>query len=150
MVHVSPHAAVGEAPITEVRWDAGFWGGRVAQLASTALPSMWTHVLDDPSVGHAFANFRIAAGLEEGRHAGPPFFDGDLYKWLEAAASTYAATRDPALARLMDEVVPVIARAQRADGYLHTPVLIAQRGPTGRPASSATGCTSRSTTSATS
>lgn len=127
MVRVSPYAAVGEAPITEVRWDAGFWGDRVAQLASTAIPSMWTRVLNDPSVGHAFANFRIAAGLEEGRHAGPPFFDGDLYKWLEAAASTYAATRDAELERLMAEVVPVIALAQRADGYLHTPVLIAQR-----------------------
>src|SRR5262249_34987252 len=52
---------------------------------------------------------------------------GDFYKWLEAAAAVYAVTGDAALDRRMDGAVAVIARAQRADGYLHTPVLIANR-----------------------
>src|SRR5262245_66362714 len=69
-------------------------------------------------------NFRIAAGLEKGRHRGPPWNDGDFYKWLEAVAAVYAVTRDPALDRRMDAAIEVLARAQRRDGYLHTPVLI--------------------------
>jgi uncharacterized protein len=72
-------------------------------------------------------NFRIAAGLAEGKHRGPPWNDGDFYKWLEAAAAVYAVTRDPALDKQMDAAIAVIAKAQRADGYLHTPVLIANR-----------------------
>jgi DUF1680 family protein len=90
------------------------------------IPAMWK-ILSDDSLSHAFANFRIAAGLQKGEHSGPPFFDGDFYKWLESAASVFAATRDPALGALMDEVVAVIAAAQRADGYLHTPMLIAEK-----------------------
>ena len=65
-------------------------------------------------------------GLAEGRHRGPGWNDGDFYKWLEAAAAVFAVTKDAALDRRMDEVIGVIARAQRGDGYLHTPVLIAQ------------------------
>jgi DUF1680 family protein len=72
-------------------------------------------------------NFRIAAGTADGRHRGPPWNDGDCYKWLEAVAAVYAVTPDPQLARQMDEAVRVIARAQRTDGYLHTPVLIKNR-----------------------
>ena len=29
-----------------------------------------------------FRNFEIAAGDAEGEHWGPPFHDGDMYKWL--------------------------------------------------------------------
>jgi hypothetical protein len=87
---------------------------------------MWK-ILDDPATSHAFANFRIAAGLEKGEHSGPPFFDGDFYKWLEAASLAYATTADSSLDALMDEVITVIAAAQRSDGYIHTPVVIAER-----------------------
>jgi DUF1680 family protein len=74
-----------------------------------------------------YANFRIAAGEEEGAHRGPPFADGDFYKWLEAVAAVYAVTRDEQLDRQMDEIIALIGKAQRDDGYIHTPVLIRQR-----------------------
>ena len=62
----------------------------------------------------------------------------------------YAVAKDAALDRRMDEVIGVIARAQRGDGYLHTPVLIKNRERRRRRASrSRTGSTSRRTTSAT-
>ena len=41
-------------------------------------------ILADDELSHAYANFRIDAGDEEGAHEGPPFWDGDLNKWLEA------------------------------------------------------------------
>ncbi len=126
MVKISPYARVAEPAVADVKWENGFWAGRIARCHTTMIPSMWK-ILDDPALSHAFANFRIAAGLEEGRHSGPPFFDGDLYKWLESVADIYAQTQDAELDRLMDEVIAVIAAAQRGDGYLHTPVLIAQK-----------------------
>lgn len=72
-------------------------------------------------------NFRIAAGLASGKHRGPPWNDGDFCKWLEAVAAVCAITKDATLDRRMDEAIAVIAKAQRADGYLHTPVLIRVR-----------------------
>ena len=134
MAKFSPHAAVGEISIGEMRWLPGFWAERLEVCRSSMIPAMWK-ILSDDSLSHAFANFRIAAGLEQGEHSGPPFFDGDLYKWLESVASVFAATEDQALGSLMDEVVSVITRAQRADGYLHTPVIIAERNKAGPTAS---------------
>ena len=134
MAKFSPHAAVGEISIGEMRWLPGFWAERLEVCRSSMIPNMW-NILSDDSLSHAFANFRIAAGLEQGEHSGPPFFDGDLYKWLESVASVFAATGDQALGSLMDEVIPVIAMAQRSDGYLHTPVIIAERNKTGLAAS---------------
>jgi DUF1680 family protein len=79
-------------------------------------------------------NFRIAAGLARGRHRGPPWNDGDFYKWLEAASAVLAVTRDAKLDRRLDDIIAILARAQRGDGSLHTPVLIKIRnGGAARP-----------------
>lgn len=90
------------------------------------VPAMW-EILDDDSLSHAFANFRIAAGQETGSHQGPPFWDGDLYKWLEAAITVQGIDSSDEMAALTDSVVEVIATSQREDGYIHTPVIIAER-----------------------
>ena len=74
-----------------------------------------------------FPNFEIAAGLVAGKSRGAPFNDGDFYKFIEGASATLAVTNDAALQKSLDEIIAVIARAQRADGYLHTSVQIKQR-----------------------
>ena len=33
----------------------------------------------------------------QGEHWGPPFHDGDMYKWMEGVASVYAVNKDPEL-----------------------------------------------------
>lgn len=122
----SPNVTLRAVDLDAVKWTRGFWAERFAVCRETMVPNMWT-LLSNPEFSHAFTNFRVAAGLEEGRHRGPSWNDGDLYKWLEAAASVYAATKDAKLDRLMDDVIVVVAAAQREDGYLHTPVIIAQK-----------------------
>jgi DUF1680 family protein len=72
-------------------------------------------------------NFKVAAGLVEGRHRGPRWNDGDFYKWVEAASAVLALSRDEAIERRLDEAIDIIALAQRADGYLHTPAQIRAR-----------------------
>jgi DUF1680 family protein len=90
------------------------------------IPNMW-RLLEDPQISHAYDNFQAAAGLKQGRHRGPQWHDGDFYKWLEAAAFVYGITRDETLNRQMDHIIDVIGKAQRDDGYIHTPVIISQR-----------------------
>ncbi len=57
----------------------------------------------------------------------PQWNDGDFYKFLEGVTATYAVTHDAKLLSILDPSIDAIGWAQRADGYLHTPVLIRQR-----------------------
>ena len=104
-------------------WTAGFWADRLELCKGTTLPSMRI-ALEDPSNKARLAYFRIAAGLEEGAHEGTDWSDGDCYKWLEAMAHVYGATRDPDLDRQMDEVIGWVAAAQEPDGYLNTQITL--------------------------
>jgi DUF1680 family protein len=122
----SPHVVVRSVGLADVKWTSGFWARWFDTCRQDMIPTMG-RIMEGTEHSQFLHNFRIAAGLAKGRHRGPPWNDGDLYKWLEAAAAVHAVTRDPALDRQMDRVIHVIAQAQRADGYLHTPVLIKQR-----------------------
>lgn len=123
---VSPHAKLKNVEFGAARWTKGFWADRFKTCHEAMVPNMWG-LLSDPEISHAYENFLVAAGKKEGRHRGPKWNDGDFYKWLEAAAYVYGITRDEALNRQMDEIIAVIGAAQREDGYIHTPVVIAQR-----------------------
>lgn len=120
----SKFAVVNSTPVGSVRWTGGFWGERFGVLSGTSVQSMWDTWKSDE--GHSYNNFLIAAGEKKGKRHGPPFHDGDMYKWLEAVAAVYAVNKDPELNSVMDSVIRLIVKAQRPDGYLHTPVIIAE------------------------
>jgi DUF1680 family protein len=122
----SPHVVLRSVGLADVTWGKGFWAERFETCRKDLIPSM-TRIMQGTEYSQFLHNFRIAAGVEEGKHRGPAWNDGDCYKWLEAVAAVYASKPDKELDQLMDETVRVIARAQRADGYLHTPVLIKNR-----------------------
>src|SRR5262245_34024399 len=130
----SPHVKLHQVGLTDANWTTGFWADRFETCRSATIPAMGD-VMEGTERSQFLHNFRVAAGLAEGKHRGPAWNDGDFYKWLEAAAAVFAVSKDASLDRLMDEVVPVIAAAQRPDGYLHTPVLIRARNgdPDARP-----------------
>ncbi|GAB3612520.1 glycoside hydrolase family 127 protein [Humibacter ginsengisoli] len=108
----------------DASWTSGFWRDVQRRTFDVGLPAMWRS-LSDPAVSPGLQNFRIAAGEIKGEHQGPPFMDGDFYKWLEAAITRLEVEEDRELATLVDDVARLIASAQREDGYLHTPALIA-------------------------
>jgi hypothetical protein len=117
--HCSPHARLSDVPLEDVTWTDGFWAQKVELCRHAILPSVEAGLLA-PSNSEQLVNFRVAAGLEQGVYRGTDWSDGDCYKWLEALAYMYAATKDAAFERKMDEWIAVIARAQAADGYLST------------------------------
>lgn len=122
---VSKFSKMQSTDIDAVHWTNGFWNERYAIIKDTMIQSMW-HTLKDADLSHSFRNFEIAAGQCNGTHCGPPFHDGDLYKFFEGVASVYAQTKDPKLDKMMDEIIAVIVKVQRQDGYIHTPVIIAE------------------------
>lgn len=113
--------------LSDVRWAGdSFWGARQQACREGTLPTL-TRIMRGTERSHFVENFRIAAGLAEGRHRGPGWNDGDTYKWLEALSAVYSQTHDKHLLAVIDETIQWIGKAQRDDGYLHTPVLIARR-----------------------
>jgi hypothetical protein len=131
----SRQAQMKNTPLGAVKWTGGFWGDRFNMLSTTGIWDMWNtwntpwEIIDDMGLhgSNGFRNFEVAAGTVKGKHHGPPFHDGDMYKWLEACATVYAVTKDPKIDALMDKFIEQVALAQRADGYIHTPVVISER-----------------------
>jgi DUF1680 family protein len=122
----SPFAKMYMVDLDDVKWTSGFWAERFDVCRDTMVPRLW-EIFQDDKGSHAWANYLIAAGLQKGDFAGPPFNDGDFLKWVEALAQVYAVTRDPALDAQLDRIIEVVGKAQREDGYLHTQTIIPQR-----------------------
>ncbi|WP_251452251.1 beta-L-arabinofuranosidase domain-containing protein [Microbacterium sp. Marseille-Q6648] len=120
------HAALTPLTASGARWEGGFWAAIARRTHEVTVPSMW-NMLQDPSVSPGLTNFRVAAGLEPGIHLGPPFMDGDFYKWLESAITDLETSPDPELAARIEGIAALIASVQREDGYVHTPTAIAAR-----------------------
>jgi len=99
------------------------WASYRDLVRNVIIPYQWD-VMNDRVEGvsksHAIANFRIAAGREEGEFYGYRFQDSDVAKWLEAVAYSLASGPDAALEALADEVIELIEGAQQPDGYLNT------------------------------
>lgn len=100
-----------------------FWTPRQRLISDTVI-SYQEKVLNDelPDVekSHALANFRIAAGMEQGEFYGMVFQDSDVAKWLEGVAYSLAISPDPELEKRADAIIDIIAAAQQPDGYLDT------------------------------
>ncbi|MCA5004741.1 aceric acid hydrolase [Sphingobacterium bovistauri] len=122
----SPYAVKRAINIGDVKWTKGFWADRTKVCVDRMVPSLW-EVYTNAEISHAYRNFEIAAGHFEGEHKGPSFHDGDFYKTIEAVVSIYAQTKDPKLSKMLDEVIAVIAKSQRADGYIYTKATIDQK-----------------------
>lgn len=122
----SRFAKLESVNLTDVQWTTGFWADRFRVCESSMVPHMMAMYLND-SISHGFANFEIAAGLKDGEHIGPPFHDGDFYKMLEALIVVNATQKDPATDHKIDSIITIIGETQRADGYIHTPVMIGER-----------------------
>ncbi len=121
----SPFAKLRSVNMGDVQWTDGFWAERYKVCRESMVPHMMANYLS-PEVSHAYRNFEIAAGMEEGEHVGPAFHDGDFYKMLEAMIVVWSSTEDVETERKIDAIIATIARTQRSDGYIHTPVVIKQ------------------------
>lgn len=103
-------------------WTNGFWADKMKVCEESMLPYMGEVLCGD--VGHGLNNFKIAAGLKEGRHKGFAWHDGDFYKYMEALSYLYTQNKNPKILKQLDEYIEIIKKAQENDGYIHTKVQI--------------------------
>ncbi len=114
-------------PLKDIRITDPFFTARIETARKTAIPYMWETLNDRvPGVApsHCMENFRIAAGLKEGKFEGWWFQDSDLWKWIEGAAYSLATHPDAALENTVDEAIALAGQAQQPDGYLDTYYII--------------------------
>ena len=115
----SPFAKVEPLPLSEVRWTDGFFFDRFELCRTQMVPGMM-RLMTGTNYTQFLRNFEIVAGLKDGRVRGASFNDGDFYKFLEGASATLAVTNDAALQKTLDDIIAVIAQAQRTNGYIDT------------------------------
>ncbi|HHV10095.1 MAG TPA: glycoside hydrolase family 127 protein [Clostridiales bacterium] len=112
-----------EIDLKNINIKDDFWTPRQGLISNVVIPYQ-EKILDDQIPGveksHAFANFRITAGMEEGEFYGMVFQDSDVAKWLEGVAYSLAVKPDPELEKRADEIIASIEKAQQPDGYLNT------------------------------
>ncbi len=118
----SPHVQLRGINVGDNRWTEGFWAKKSHLCEKVMVPHMGTILKG--AVGHGYNNFKIAAGLQPGAHQGFSWHDGDFYKWMEASTYIYGLNEDGKILKELDEIIGVIAQAQRPDGYLHTEIQI--------------------------
>ena len=112
-----------ETDLNRVTITDPFLGEYQRLIRDVVIPYQW-QALNDTIAGaepsHALANYRIAAGVEQGEFYGMVFQDSDVTKWLEAVAWSLCQKPDAALEKTADEVIELLAQAQCDDGYLNT------------------------------
>ncbi len=99
-----------------VEVQGGFWDVRLALNANAALEHQWQQLEQTGCI----QNFHLVADPAPGMRIGFYFADSDAYKWLDAAARTYASHPDLALKIRMDDFIDLISRTQEDDGYIYT------------------------------
>jgi uncharacterized protein len=122
----SPFAKVESISHSEMKWTSGFWHERFTVCKESMIPSMW-EIMKGTDYKPFLQHFEIAAGLKEGSYHGATWNDGDFYKWMEAVCAAQSVDFDPVWEERLDNIISIIAKAQREDGYIHTPTLIAAR-----------------------
>jgi len=116
-----PDYPVKDVPMTSVRLDGGFWGGRQATDVAVTI----RHEMSECERTGRIRNFELAAAALQGATGGKlqtsyAFDDSDVYKVIEAASYALMLKPDPELAKGLDAWIAKIAAAQEPDGYLYT------------------------------
>ncbi|MGX5856565.1 glycoside hydrolase family 127 protein [Dyadobacter jiangsuensis] len=118
----SPYVKHKSINMGDCQWTQGFWADKFKLAEEVMVPYMGEVLKGD--VGHGLNNFKIAAGLKQGKHQGFAWHDGDFYKWMEASMYIYAQNKDKKILKELDEIIEIIGKAQEEDGYIHTKIQI--------------------------
>ncbi len=112
-------------PITAVKIEDSFWSPKLAVCRQSTVPHSWKYI-----EGNIKTLKKIAGlGTEPGRTG--LWTEANLHKFIETIAYSLALQPDPILEKRLDEIVTILAAAQRPDGYIHAHVIINNLKPWG-------------------
>ncbi|TWU18767.1 beta-L-arabinofuranosidase domain-containing protein [Allorhodopirellula heiligendammensis] len=116
-----PRPAVATVRLTEVNWADGFGQQRLDTCQVKTAPETKENMRGTQYL----EELHIVAGVSEGTNHGAPVNDGESDVGMEAVCALQATKPDSQWDQRLVEIVGIIGRAQRTNGYLHHPVLIA-------------------------
>lgn len=104
-----------------IRIDGGLWADRRRTNHAITIP----FGAEQLEAAGNLLNLKLAAGAS-GAYRGAnddtgntaPFLDSDVHKWLEAVGWELAQSPDERLLALAEPIIELVAKAQRADGYV--------------------------------
>jgi uncharacterized protein len=111
-----PASKLQEVDFVDVAIDDSFWYPRIRLVQEVTLH----HLLDIAEAEGKIANFRIVAGMQEGKISLHNAGDSDIYKLIESAAYSLGTHWDSVLVMRLDTLIEWISGSQQADGYLNT------------------------------
>ncbi len=127
---VSLFGAVEPVSFEKVDLNDSFWKPWRDRQASVTIPAALK------KTENAVENLKIAGEWNSGDRSRQPdkslpiFVSSDLYKIMESAAYSLMVEKNPALEKRLDEIIEIIAKAQRPDGYLYMPHILEFKNPT--------------------
>jgi uncharacterized protein len=110
-----PDYTIQPVPSKQVKVDGGFWGPKIETNRTITIP----HLLKENDANERLNNLRRGAGLLPGPYVSRRYNDTDVYKLLEAIGYSLMMHPDPALEKIADEQIEIIAKAQQPDGYIY-------------------------------
>lgn len=116
----SLHAAGYLKPVSinAVHINDSFWTPRLTVCRKNTIPHSWHYI-----------NANIKALKKLAGLSGQPgktglWTEANLHKFIETIAYSLAVKPDPELEKQLDQVISLLAAAQRPDGYIHAHVLL--------------------------
>jgi DUF1680 family protein len=103
-------------PLNQIRVTDPFWSRWQRVVAEKSLPAQFEELENTDR----FGNLRRAAGNGSGPQTGFFFNDSDVYKWLEAAAYSFANYPSEVLREQIDTAIQVVLEAQEESGYVNS------------------------------
>src|SRR6185503_20067751 len=114
-----PAARAADYPIQPVaskyvKVTDGFWATRLEVNRTSTIP----HLFKMNDEHDRLSNLKKGAKLMEGKYISRRYNDTDVFKLLEAVGYSLVLHPDPALEKIADEQIDIIAKAQQPDGYI--------------------------------
>ena len=100
-------------PVRNVQLEGGFWGPKMRIYKDRTIPHSWKYM------GYDIRSLRKAAGEKTDGPFNNTWGEANLYKFLETIAHSLGMFPDANLEKQVDEIVDLIGRAQRCNGYSH-------------------------------
>jgi DUF1680 family protein len=117
--------AVQPVPSKQVKVTDGFWATKLEVNRTVTIP----HLFKMNDENERLNNLRKGAGLMPGPYISRRYNDTDVYKLLEAVGYSLMLHPDPALEKIADEQIEIIAKAQQPDGYIYPARTIDPKNP---------------------
>ncbi|MHC4645685.1 MAG: glycoside hydrolase family 127 protein [Planctomycetota bacterium] len=121
------HGTLKPVTVKAVRIRDEFWAPKLTVYRENTIPHSW----QNKNIQGNIKALKELAGLSEEPGETGLWTEANLYKFIETICYSLAMHPDAELERRLDEVIGLLAEAQRPDGYMHAHMLLKNLTPWG-------------------